>query len=301
MHMPEVIDTYRINRQRFISLALGVSLILSAGPNCAQADSTVQDNPATQSHPTAGFVELPYTDGYGLLPKPPALSREESAKLFAEGKRACEGPCITPFGTVLGIADGVEGRSNCVSTCVRPEYSLLDLQSDTVSVRQEDPKQDNLRYLGVTYQCVEYVRKWWMKNKGITFGSVDSAYEIIYLTEGGNIRSGENLPLARSINGTARRPPKRGDLVVYYPDRADPEWRHGHAAVVVAVDLDKGIVALAEENYDNRPWQDPKAYARQIRLFAVGGRYTLLDVPLNASNNPEGGRIAGWIYPLAEE
>lgn len=140
-----------------------------------------------------------------------------------------------------------------------------------------------------------------MKNKGATFGSVDSAYEIIYLTEGGNIRSGENLPLARSINGTARRPPKRGDLVVYYPDRADPEWRHGHAAVVAAVDLDKGIVALAEENYDNQPWQDPKAYACQIRLFAVGGRYTLLDVPLNASNNPEGGRIAGWIYPLAEE
>ena len=59
MHMPEVIDTYRITRQRFIFLALGVSLILSAGPNCAQADSTIQDNPVTQSHSTAGFVELP--------------------------------------------------------------------------------------------------------------------------------------------------------------------------------------------------------------------------------------------------
>jgi len=84
----------------------------------------------------------------------------------------------------MSIADGVEGRSNCVSICIRPEYSFLDLQSGAVSVRPEDPKQDNLRYIGVTYQCVEYVRKWWMKNKGITFGRIDSAYEIIYLTEG---------------------------------------------------------------------------------------------------------------------
>ena len=65
--------------------------------------------------------------------------------------------------------------------------------------------------------------------------------------------------------------------------------------------LEKGVVALAEENYDNGPWQDPKAFARQIQLFEVSGRYTLLDVAPNASRNPEGGRIAGWIYPLTDE
>lgn len=69
-------------------------------------------------------------------------------------------------------------------------------------------------------------------------------------------------------------------------------------AVVVGVDLEQGTVALAEENYDNRPWQDPKAFARQIRLFEVGGRYTLLDVPVTGNRNPDGGRISGWIYPL---
>jgi hypothetical protein len=298
--MPTILDAYRTARQQLIALALGAGLILSAGPNYVQADSTVQDSPATRSQPAA-LADPPHTDGYGLLPKLPPLDREESARLFVESKRACEGLCTTPFGTVLGIADDAEGHSNCTSTCVRLEYSFLDLESGAVSVRREDPKQSNLRYIGVTYQCVEYVRKWWMKNKGITFGGVDSAYEIIYLTEGSRIRSQESIPLARSINGTARRPPKRGDLVIYYADRSDPEWRHGHAAVMVAVDLEKGIVALAEENYDNRPWQDPKAFARQIRLFEVNGRYTLLDVAPNASRNPEGGRIAGWIYPLADE
>lgn len=119
------------------------------------------------------------------------------------------------------------------------------------------------------------------------------------LTEGTDIRSKESFPLARSINGTAQRPPQRGDLVVYSPDREDPTWRHGHVAVVVATDTEQVIVSLAEENYDNEPWDDPEAYSRQIRLFQVGGRYVLLDVPPGAEENPEGGRISGWIYPLS--
>ncbi|MDQ2695382.1 MAG: CHAP domain-containing protein [Pseudomonadota bacterium] len=262
--------------------------------------SAIVLQPAPARADTAAAVDLPHTDGYGLLAKPPAFTEAESARIFMEGKLACDGPCVTPFATVLGVADGAEGRSNCVSACIRPEYSFLDLQTGAVSVHQEDPKQDHLHYIGVTYQCVEYVRKWWMKNKGITFGSIDSAHEILYLTEGADIRSKAAFPLARSINGTATRPPKRGDLLIYYPERSDPEWRHGHAAVVVAVDLEQGIVSLAEENYDNAPWQDPDAYARRIRLFNVAGRYTLLDVAPDAAGNPEGGRISGWIYPLAE-
>lgn len=66
------------------------------------------------------------------------------------------------------------------------------------------------------------------------------------------------------------------------------------------MDIEKGNVALTEENYDNQPWQNPHAFARQIRLFEVGERYTLLDVSPTASRNAEGGRIAGWLYPLAD-
>ena len=297
----------RINDRDWISasgmalaLLLGVALPAGLASARTDVDTVAPDATTPPEFSTAVGVDLPHTDGFGLLPKPPAFSKEESDRLFAEGKRACEGSCVTPFGTVLGVADGAEGRSNCVSTCIRPEYSFLDRTSGAVSVHADDPKQENLRYIGVTYQCVEYARKWWMKNLGITFGSVDSANEILYLTEGKNLETQQPFPLARSINGTARRPPRRGDLVVYYPDRADPEWRHGHAAVVVAVDLNQGYVALAEENYDNQPWQNPQAFARQIRLFEVGGRYTLLDVPLTASRNAEGGSIAGWLYPLTD-
>jgi hypothetical protein len=229
-------------------LSLGLALSVGLAPARLAADVATPDARTTSDLSAATGVQLPHTDGFGLQPKLPAFAREESDRLFAEGKRACDGPCVTPFGTVLGTADGAEGRSNCVSTCIRPEYSFFDRSSGAVSVHAADPKQDHLQYIGVTYQCVEYARKWWMKNQGITFGSIDSAYEILYLTEGKNIRTQQPFPLARSINGTARRPPQRGDLVVYYPDRADPEWRHGHVAVVVVVDRDQGSVSLAEEN-----------------------------------------------------
>lgn len=282
-----------------LALLLGVALPSGSASARTDAGAVAPDAATPPEFSTAVEVDLPHTDGFGLQPKPPAFTKEESARLFAEGKQACDGPCVTPFSTVLGTADGAEGRSNCVSTCIQPKYSFLDRSSGAVSVHAEDPKQDSLQYIGITYQCVEYARKWWMKNLGITFGSIDSAHEILYLTEGKNLETQQPFPLARSINGAARRPPRRGDLVVYYPDRADPEWRHGHAAVVVAVDLEQGRVALAEENYDNQPWQDPQAFARQIRLFEVGGRYTLLDVPPTANRNAEGGRIAGWLYPLA--
>jgi hypothetical protein len=246
-------------------------------------------------------VQLPHTDGFGLLPKPPPFTRRDGVKSFLAGKRACEEDCVTPFGQVLGAVDGADARSNCVSTCIRAELSFLNLDTGEITVHKEDPEDERLHYIGLTYQCVEYARKWWMINRDITFGSIGSAHEILYLTEGAHIRTKEAFPLARSINGTAKRPPKRGDLVVYYPDREDPEWRHGHVAVVVDTDLEAGIVALAEENYDNEPWRNPQAFARRIRLFEVGGRYTLLDVPAEGGDNPDGGRISGWIYPLSEQ
>lgn len=243
------------------------------------------------------LAQLPHTDGFGLRDKPPAFTKEQSTAMFEHNKLLCEDNCVHPFGDVLGQANGVKAYSNCQSQCVHPEFSFLNLTTGEVTLHKQNPKDDNLHYIGLINQCVEYARRWWMINKNITFGSIDSAHEIIYLTEGENIRTKKNFPLARSINGTAKRAPKIGDLVVYYPDRNNPLWRHGHVAVVVQVDLDKGIVALAEENYDNKKWQKPNQFARQISLFYVNGRYTLLDVHPNSKNNATGAEISGWIYP----
>lgn len=245
-------------------------------------------------------VLLPGTDGYGLLPKAPSPSKEESERVYKQGLLSCQSGCVTPIGKVLGQVDNVKGFSNCKSTCIQPEYSFLNLTNKDVSLHKADPKDKGKHYIGLVYQCVEYARRWWMKNEGITFGDIDSAYEIIYMAEGKDIYSGKSFPLARSVNGSATRAPKRGDLLIYYPDMDVPNWRYGHVAVVVNVDLEKGTVSLGEQNYNNLAWDNPEKYARQIRLFNIGGRYQLLDVGTTVNKNKNGGLIAGWIYPVSK-
>jgi hypothetical protein len=241
--------------------------------------------------------DLPRTDGQGLPPPPPRVAIAEGLRFLDENRQACEGPCVTPFGQVLGIADRVEARSNCKSNCLHLAFSFLDLETGSVSISNQSSPAGNENYIGITYQCVAYARYWWMKNLTLTFGDVDNAHQIFYLTEGNNPRTGERVSLGRSVNGQARRPPQRGDLVIYAASRSDPDWRSGHVAVVVDVDRELGLVALAEENYDNRPWQNPQAFSRRIQLFEINGVYTLVDVPENTRHNPQGGQIIGWVYP----
>jgi len=239
------------------------------------------------------------TDGYGLKPKPSPKSKEESAQNYRQGLLACDADCITPIGQTLGQANGVPAYSNCKSTCILPEYSFMDLQNQSISIHKTNPNDENKHYVGLIYQCVEYARRWWMKNLGITFGDIDSAYEIIYLTNGKNIDSNDSFKLARSINGSAKRPPKKGDLLVYYPNFEIQNWRHGHVAVVVDVDLEHGTVSVAEQNYANLPWQNPSKYSRKIQLFSIAGQYRVIDVNSNKHTNSKGGLIAGWIYPAS--
>ncbi|MBK1618452.1 CHAP domain-containing protein [Lamprobacter modestohalophilus] len=245
-----------------------------------------------------GGATLPLTDGVGLIGPPRNFSPTEAAALFADSRKACEGPCITPFGEILGIADGAEARSNCTSRCVLPKRGFLDLESGAYAVLEEAPEDTALVYVGITYQCVGYARYWWMKNLSLTFGDVDDAHQILYLTEATDPRTGETFALGRSVNGSAERPPQRGDLLVYAADRDDPEWRFGHVAVIVGVDLERSLVSVAEENYDNHPWQNPEVFARQVRLFEINGRYTMLDLSEGETRNSDGGQIAGWIYPV---
>lgn len=288
---------------RSVLAALLLAPLLWHGAPCPARTTAEAQSPESAADAPALSAPLPNTDGSGLLARPPPFNALEQARIFAEGQVACALSCVTKYGTVLGAADGTTGLSNCASPCIRPNSAYLDLDTGEVSLQapntNPNPKQPNLRYSGIAYQCVEYARRWWMKNLGLAFGDVDRAIDIIYLTQAEQLGGSGSIALARSVNATAQRPPRRGDLIVYYQDRDNPDWKFGHVAVVVGVDLDQGIVSVAEQNYSNAPWQDAEHYARRIRLFEIGGRYTLVDVPITSVRNPEGGRVAGWVYPLS--
>ncbi len=245
-------------------------------------------------------VSLPHTDGHGLVQKPAPLAKDQQKALYLKGLKSCQQDCVTPFGQLLGTADGVKALSNCQSTCIKPAFSFLNLSTNEVVTGDKNPNEAKYHYIGLIYQCVEYARKWWMKNHDITFGSIDSAYEILYLTEGKNIRSNKVFPLARSINGSAKRAPKRGDLLIYAADRSRPYWRHGHVAVVVEVDLADNSLLVAEENYNNRVWQDPNKYARKLKLIKNEKGYQVIDQDPTQKDPNKLGEISGWIYPLAD-
>jgi len=247
---------------------------------------------------TTATLSLKHTDGASLSKKLPAIAKEANHSELARQKNLCSTECVTPFGTLLGEVDGVKSYSNCQSSCVKPEYSFLNLTNKEIVQASENPDKEKFHYIGVIHQCVEYARKWWMINKGITFGSIESAYEIIYLQQGKDIQSNQYFPLARSTNGSARLAPKRGDLIIYSADRSKPNWKHGHVAVVLAVDLQAGTVSIAEENYNNRQWEKTNQFARKLKLSKSSQGYTVTDRDIHQKDPSQLGVISGWLYPL---
>jgi len=269
-------------------------LILILSINCVSCTENNSDK-----KPNNNQTSIPHTDGKGLPVKLPPLSESEKPHSSAEKLSFCSQECVTPFGQFLGEADGVKAYSNCQSTCVKPEYSFLNLKTKESSIHSSSSFNEDHHYIGVVHQCVEYARKWWMLQHGITFGSIDSAFEIIYLTHGKDIYTNKEFSLGRSVNGSAKRAPKRGDLLIYSANRKDINWQHGHVAVVVNVDLDSGTLAVAEENYNNRPWDDPKKYSRKIKISKTKNGYQVDDLDIHQQDPTKLGKISGWIYPLS--
>lgn len=168
----------------------------------------------------------------------------------------CTESCVTPYGEVLGATEGTKAFSNCQSRCV-----------------VFDPNQENGTYSGIKWQCVEFTRRWLIRNRGLTFGDVDVAADMWQLNALTRLSDQSPIPLKTYVNGSNMRP-KRGDLLIY----AKQYLGTGHAAVVLEVDQARGRVRVAEQNFNNKKW--PGDYARSIDLIKKNGYYWLLDAYL---------------------
>ncbi len=161
-------------------------------------------------------------------------------------------PFLPPaaFGTVLGHAPGGV-----------PVYS-----SDYDSVnRAELPNRAAFRhyvdgiFMGYKWQCVEFARRWLYRTQGRIFGDVAMAYDIFQLRSLRDMASGEELPL-RSFRNGAKRWPEPGALLIW--NEGGEFVVTGHVAVVTEVFPDR--VRCVEQNVDNRPWPEGRAYSREL-------------------------------------
>ncbi|MEJ2345586.1 MAG: CHAP domain-containing protein [Gammaproteobacteria bacterium] len=176
---------------------------------------------------------------------------------------ACRTGCVTPFGAVLGVVDGLPAYSNCSAQCVDPE-----------------PVKTNGVYTGIKWQCVEFARRWLLRHDGAVFGDVDVAADIWNKIDHlERVDDKGSIALQNHPNGSAR-PPSAGDLLIY----ARAYLGTGHVAVVTAVNLPAHEIEVAEQNYLNNKY--PGGYARRITLIERNHRYWVLDP-----------YVLGWKHP----
>lgn len=187
--------------------------------------------------------------------------------------------CVVPFGEKIGSNAGVDAFSNCNERCILPLTHSVDVPTS--------PAGEPLAS-GLTWQCVEYARRWWMSVRGVRFGDVQTAAHIWELPSARDLKTQTDFPLVRFPNGSAT-PPRPGDLVVYRSEASLPRLRYGHVAVVVGADLRTGRIEIAEQNALNAKWVEPSRYARALALSVDRGRHVLTDSEF------KGDFIMGWV------
>lgn len=183
--------------------------------------------------------------------------------------------CVTPYGQELGESHGVKGFSNCNSQTTSYEVIMNE--------EHEIPS-------GMSWQCVEYARRYYQLKLGLTFKDVWGAHNIWDLREVEVLKSARALPFISYPNGLSTSYPLEGSLVIY---PISEECPYGHVAVIVKIEVDRGQVYIAEQNWHNNVWPQDKSFSRILLLQKdVHDYYHLVD--------QDGFEILGWKYPKIE-
>jgi glutathionylspermidine amidase/synthetase len=128
-------------------------------------------------------------------------------------------------------------------------------------------------FTGCKFQCVELARRYLLVNKGVVFGGVDNAFEIMDLHSVRRVSDDTELPL-RTVSNGATAPPPVGSLLIW--EAGDFVGSAGHVAVVVGVSLEAGkggeaagYVDVVEQNWVDTAWPAGQSYSRRLPLALV--------------------------------
>ena len=148
---------------------------------------------------------------------------------------------------VCGVTD-----NGVVAYCKISQYDLVDHHLDGLPT-------------GKKWQCVEFVRRYYMQIHRLTFPSVADAYEMMKLTEFIDIDTQQPRPCTFHL--CAESTPQKDDILILEHEE------YGHTAVIVAVQDSR--IRIAEQNW--KPWDAPH-YSRELSV-----------------NDP---LIIGWLRPF---
>jgi glutathionylspermidine amidase/synthetase len=122
----------------------------------------------------------------------------------------------------------------------------------SVSSKAALPNYHNGVYTGQKYECVEFARRWLVKNRRITFRSIEKAEDLLFLQSATTVDG-------RAVSVEKVDKPEIGDLVIFPRSDENP---YGHVAVVVRV-LPNGV-HIAEQNHSGIRWRQD--YSRELQL-----------------------------------
>lgn len=194
---------------------------------------------------TIGYIVMKQTD-----PNP-----REATKIPS----SCKIECNSPFNKLIGQFNQVRAFSNCNSDCTNDED-----EGAYIEANQLEGLKSRI-YTGMRWQCVEFSRRYLIISKGITYGSINHAYEIFDLNYAIDIRTNERKNFKGFLNDGLEIP-KKDDLIIF---AKDPKNVHGHVAValnVVLINENEGFVEIGEQNYYNKKWEEFNFYARRLLL-----------------------------------
>lgn len=116
-------------------------------------------------------------------------------------------------------------------------------ENKIIHIGKEGSKYSGLIY-GTKYQCVEFVRRWLIHARNITFVQISQAVDLFTLNYATDITTHEKIPLLH-IKNDGTNTPVFGDILVWKKEGINKDY--GHVAIVTKV-ISQAIVTISEQN-----------------------------------------------------
>jgi hypothetical protein len=117
-------------------------------------------------------------------------------------------------------------------------------------------------FSGLKWQCVEFVRRYFILKYGITFQNVKNAYEMMSIRKFYDINDINNIKTVNVmfIREMRYKNPKKDDII-YIKDFEKENDISGHVGLIVDYDAKTGHVYVADQNYEKGFYWKGDGYA----------------------------------------